>query len=242
MSGQTSPRVPAYRRLSVDERRAQLISAALQLFARNVPEDVSLDDVARHAEVSRPLVYRYFPGGKQQLYEAALHQAAQQVGACFDLPATGPLTERLALGLDRYLAFVRDHDEGFTALLRGGSVVETARTTAIVDGVRRTAAQRVLSHLPVDTPGPWLRIAVRTWISSVEAMSLISLDEGEPTLAELRDYLIDLFFGQLLVTAAHDEQTAEAIRAAAPLEPADGRIALLLERVMHTLAGTPTVS
>ena len=28
------------------------------------------------AGVSRPLVYRYFPGGKQQLYEAALRSAA----------------------------------------------------------------------------------------------------------------------------------------------------------------------
>lgn len=57
-----TPAAPAYRRLSVEERRSQLLEAALSLFAHRVPEDVSLDDVAEAAGVSRPLVYRYFPG------------------------------------------------------------------------------------------------------------------------------------------------------------------------------------
>lgn len=242
MSGQPEPRVPAYRRLTVDERRAQLIANALRLFAHHAPEDVSLDDVARLAEVSRPLVYRYFPGGKQQLYEAALQQAAERLAACFDVPAEGPLSERLRSGLDRYLAFVREHGEGFTALLRGGSVVETARTTAIVDSVRRSAAQAVVSHMAVRRPGPWLRTAVRAWISSVEAMSLISLDEGELGLAELRDYLVDLFVGQLVITAAHDRQTARVLRAAAELEPPDGRVATLLDRALRAVTPEPAGS
>ncbi|SOD60739.1 transcriptional regulator, TetR family [Streptomyces zhaozhouensis] len=240
MSGPHPPHVPAYRRLTVDERRAQLIATALRLFSRNAPEEVSLDDVAQLAEVSRPLVYRYFPGGKQQLYEAALQQAAERLSACFDVPAEGPLSERLGYGLDRYLAFVREHGEGFSALLRGGSVVETAHTTAIVDGVRRAAAQAVLGHMDVSRPGPWLRVAVRAWISSVEAMSLISLDEGELGLAELRDYLVDLLVGQLVVTSAHDRQTARVLRSAAALEPPDGRVATLLERAAHAVAAEPT--
>ncbi|WP_236669494.1 helix-turn-helix domain-containing protein, partial [Streptomyces antimycoticus] len=66
----------SYRRLSVEARRAELLTAALGLFAHRAPEDVSLDDVALAAGASRPLVYRYFPGGKQQLYEAALRSAA----------------------------------------------------------------------------------------------------------------------------------------------------------------------
>ncbi len=50
----TSPATPAYRRLSVEERRGQLLEAALGLFAHRTPEDVSLDDVAEAAGVSRP--------------------------------------------------------------------------------------------------------------------------------------------------------------------------------------------
>ncbi|MFI8087470.1 TetR/AcrR family transcriptional regulator [Streptomyces sp. NPDC086080] len=207
---------PAYRRLSVEERRSQLLEAALSLFAHRVPEDVSLDDVAEAAGVSRPLVYRYFPGGKQQLYEAALMSAADELRDCFDEPHVGPLLPRLSRAVDRYLAFVGRHDAGFSALLQGGSVVETSRTTAIVDGVRRAAAEHILSHLGVAEPGPRLRMTIRMWITAVEAASLIWLDEDkQPPVEELRDWLVEQFVAVLTVTARRDAQTDALVRALA---------------------------
>jgi len=204
---------PAYRRLNVEERRSQLLDAALTLFAHRAPEEISLDDVAEAAGVSRPLVYRYFPGGKQQLYEAALRSAADELQQCFDEPREGPLLARLARALDRYLGFVDQHDAGFSALLQGGSVVETSRTTAIVDGVRRAAAVHILSHLGVTEPGPRLRMTVRMWITAVEAASLIWLDEDkEPPLDELRDWLVEQFGAVLAVTARRDPQTAALVQ------------------------------
>ncbi|WP_030681286.1 TetR/AcrR family transcriptional regulator [Streptomyces cellulosae] len=204
--------VPAYRRLSVEERRSQLLEAALSLFAHRAPEEVSLDDVAEAAGVSRPLVYRYFPGGKQQLYEAALRSAAEELQHCFDEPREGPSLPRLARVLDRYLTFVDQHDAGFSALLQGGSVVETSRTTAIVDGVRRAAAEHILSHLRVTEPGPRLRMTVRMWITAVEAASLIWLDEDkQPPADELRDWLVEQFVAVLSVTARRDPQTSALV-------------------------------
>ncbi|MGG8405232.1 TetR/AcrR family transcriptional regulator [Streptomyces sp. 12297] len=226
-----------YRRLSVEERRGQLLETALQLFAHRAPEDVSLDDVAEAAGVSRPLVYRYFPGGKQQLYEAALRSAAEELTLCFAEPQAGPLTRRLSRALDRYLAFVDGHDAGFSALLQGGSVVETSRTTATVDGIRRSAAEQILVHLAVPEPGPRLRMMVRTWITAVEAASLIWLDEGkQPPLPELRDWLVDQFVALLTATAATDPQTADAARAALALESAQGPVGVLARRVMPVVA------
>ncbi|WP_406122137.1 TetR/AcrR family transcriptional regulator [Streptomyces sp. NBC_00989] len=207
------PAAPAYRRLNVEERRSQLLEASLTLFAHRAPEEVSLDDVAEAAGVSRPLVYRYFPGGKQQLYEAALRSAADELQQCFDEPREGPLLSRLARALDRYLGFVDQHDAGFSALLQGGSVVETSRTTAIVDGVRRAAAVHILSHLGVAEPGPRLRMTVRMWITAVEAASLIWLDEDkQPPLDELRDWLVEQFGAVLSVTARRDPQTAALVQ------------------------------
>ncbi len=81
------------------------------------------------------------------MYEAALRSAAAELKRCFAEPQTGPLSVRLSRALDRYLAFVDEHDAGFSALLHGGSVVETSRTTAIVDGVRRAAAEQIFVHL-----------------------------------------------------------------------------------------------
>lgn len=247
----SSGTAPAYRRLTVDQRRTQLIGAALGLFAHRPPEDVSLDDVAATAGVSRPLVYRYFPGGKQQLYEAALRSAADELEDCFAEAQTGPLTRRLARALDRYLAFVDEHDAGFMALLQGGSVVQTSRTHAIVDEVRRTAADQILFHLgfqpegepPADAEhppakqgqraGPRLRMTVSTWITVVEAASLIWLDEDkQPPVGELRDWLLDHFVALLMASATRDAETAGIVRRALDLEERDGPVGELARRML----------
>lgn len=229
----SAPATRAYRRLSVEERRDQLLRAALTLFAHRAPEDVSLDDVAETAGVSRPLVYRYFPGGKQQLYEAALRSSADALVLCFAEPPTGPPTERLGRVLDRYLDFVDGHDAGFSALMRGGSVAETSRTSAIVDEVRRAAAEQILVHLGVPEPGARVRMMVRTWIAAVEAASLIWLDEEKrPSAGELRDWLVDHLVALLAATAATDEETAGVVRELLALETPSGPVGTLVRRVL----------
>ncbi|KPC79943.1 MULTISPECIES: TetR/AcrR family transcriptional regulator [Streptomyces] len=237
-SAPAAPPARAYRRLGVEERRAQLLGAALSLFAHRAPDDVSIDEVAAAAGVSRPLVYRYFPGGRQQLYEAALGSAADQLTLCFAEPAAGPPTERVSRVLDRYLGFVDQHDAGFSALLRGGSVAETSRTTTIVDGVRRSAAEQILLHLgrgngPGQKPaGPRLRMMVRTWIAAVEAASLIWLDEEkQPQAADLRAWLVDHLMALLAATAASDEETEAVVAELLSQETSDGpagRLATLI--------------
>lgn len=228
-----APAARAYRRLSVEERRAQLLAAALSLFAHQPPEEISLDDVAEAAGVSRPLVYRYFPGGKQQLYEAALRSAADRLEDCFAEPAAGPPTARLARVLDRFLLFVDEHDTGFSALLRGGSVVETSRTTSIVDEVRRSAAEQILLHLGAEGAGPRMRMMVRTWIAAAEAASLIWIDEGkQPPAEEMRDWLIDHLIALLVATAATDEETAGAVADLVAQETSAGAVGTLARRLV----------
>ncbi len=226
----------AYRRMDVEARRAQLLAAAVDLFGHRRPEDVSIDDVAAAAGVSRPLVYRYFPGGKQQIYEAAVLGAADELIGRFAVAAEGPPTERLSAALDRYLAYVEEHAPAYGALLGGGSVAETSRTSAIVDGVRRRAAEQVLHHLGVSQPGPRLAMMVRSWIASVEAVSLMWIDEGrKPSRTELRDWLVDHFTGLLLVTATTDQEAARAAVAALPQETGESPAGVLLTR-LTTLA------
>ncbi|GAA1967551.1 TetR/AcrR family transcriptional regulator [Kitasatospora viridis] len=221
-----------YRRLPVQQRREQLIAVALSLFASRPPEEVSLDDVAEASGASRPLVYRYFAGGKQQLYEAALRSAAEELTNRFVISSQGTPTEQLGAVLDGYFSFVAEHDAGYGALLRGGSVVETARTSAIVDEVRRTALRRTLRYMGVREAGPRLTLLVRSWISVVEAASLSWLDEGRQIPpAELCDWLVDEFVAMTATTAGHDPQTAEVLTGLLALDGPDGRAGRLLARL-----------
>jgi AcrR family transcriptional regulator len=236
----SSSAVPAYRRMPVAERRRQLLAAAVDLFGHRGPEDVSVDDVAAAAGVSRPLVYRYFPGGKQQLYEAAVRDSARALVEGFAVPSQGPPTQRLADGLDRYLAYVDGHAPAYSALLRGGGVAETSRTEAVVDEVRRGAAELVLRHLGVRGPGPRLAMMVRAWLGCVETVCLAWLDQGrQPPLAEVRDWLVDHFTALLTVTAVRDPESARALAGALARETQDspaGRLAARLTPLLPSAA------
>lgn len=227
------PRRAAYRRLPVQQRREQLIAVALELFASRPPEDVSLDDVAEAAGASRPLVYRYFAGGKQQLYEAALRSAASELTTRFTVDArSGTPTQQLGAVLHRYFDFVGEHAAGYGALLRGGSVVETARTSAIVDDVRRAALRRTLRHLGVREAGPRLTLLVRSWISVVEASAISWLDEGRQIPADsLCAWLVDQFVVMAAATAVRDAQTAEVLHGWLQLETADSPAGVLVARL-----------
>ena len=228
----SSSAVPAYRRMSVEQRRAQLLAAAVGLFGHRRPEDVSVEDVAAAAGVSRPLVYRYFPGGKQQLYEAAVLGSAEELIGRFAVPPEGPPTLRLSRALDRYLAYVDEHDTAYGALLCGSNAVGTGTTDVIVDGVRRRAGEQVLRHLGVTEPGPRLAMMVRTWIASVETMSMLWLEAGkEPPLPELRGWLVDHFTALLLATAATDAEAAEAAARVLEQEEPDSPGSVLLGRL-----------
>ena len=62
-------------RLDNDERRAQLLTLARQAFSDRSYDDVSIDDLAREAKISKGLLYHYFPT-KRDLYVAGLHEIA----------------------------------------------------------------------------------------------------------------------------------------------------------------------
>ncbi|MFJ5883755.1 TetR/AcrR family transcriptional regulator [Kitasatospora cineracea] len=219
--------------MPVQQRREQLIAVALELFAARPPEEVSLDDVAEAAGASRPLVYRYFAGGKQQLYEAALRSAASELTTRFTVRTTdGTPTQQLGAVLHGYFDFVGEHAAGYGALLRGGSVVETARTSAIVDDVRRAALRRTLRHLGVREAGPRLTLLVRSWISVVEASAISWLDEGRQIPADsLCAWLVDQFVVMAAATAVRDAQTAQALHGWLQLETADSPAGVLISRL-----------
>jgi AcrR family transcriptional regulator len=198
---------PGRRRLSVDERRDELISAALQLFSDRQPEDISIDDVADAAGASRALVYHYF-GGKQELYLAALHSAAKQLSDLLEPPADGRPLERLAVSLHRYFDFVEDHAAGFVALLRGGPAYRSGEVGEVLDGIRRLVMSRIIAAIGVEEPGPVLRITLRSWMASVETAGLDWLENRDLTRAELEHLLIDHHVVLLDVAARHDPEVA----------------------------------
>ncbi|WP_189960988.1 TetR/AcrR family transcriptional regulator [Streptomyces violascens] len=226
------------RRMGVDERRQQLIGVALELFSHRSPDDVSIDEIAAAAGISRPLVYHYFPG-KQSLYEAALRRAADELAGRFMEPHEGPLGARLLRVMGRFFDFVDEHGPGFSALMRGGPAVGSSTANAMIDEVRNAAYLQILAHLGVQKPPARLELVVRSWVSLAESTALIWLDGRRIPRGELELQLVHDFAALAAVSAAYDPEMAAIVLPMLADEPADGPFGELVDRLGALLPLVP---
>lgn len=179
-------------RLDVDERRAQLLALGLEFFSGRAYDEVSIDDIAHKAGISKGLLYHYFPA-KRDLYVAALREASRQLMERTLPDESAPPLDRLRSGLDAYLAYVEQHGRAYTALMRGG-IGSDAEVAAVLEGIREEFLGRLLMHIVLSKKVPRLmRTLVRGWIGFVEAASLDWLEHRDIDRADLAEMLTSLF-------------------------------------------------
>ena len=224
MSSEMAP-APArrrpYRRLSPDARREELITVALELFSATSPEQLSLEDVAAAAGVSRALVYRYF-SSLNELYVEALRTATGGLIDRLVPPAEGPLLVQLDEAVQHFFEFAKAYAAGYVALLRSGSTISTTEGSGLVDDVRQHAVGELLSRLGIDEPTSYLLLTLRCWVASVEGTVLAWLQEGDIPSDDLRTWLVDQLCGMLVVSAGHDPRLAEQLREVVERQRAQG--------------------
>ena len=120
---------PAYTRLPVDERRAQIVAAGTTVFAEHAYEEISMREIASAAGVSKALLYHYFPS-KIDLFKEAVSEAAGELAALIRPASDGtgaPAPEQLAATLDAYLAWIDDHARTWTKLMQSAATLPEAR-------------------------------------------------------------------------------------------------------------------
>lgn len=194
-------------RLENDQRRAQLLGLAKRAFSEQSYDEVSIDDLARQAKISKGLLYHYFPT-KRDLYVAGLAEIADEiVAAITELPEDAPPLERVRMGLDAYLGHVMEHSRAFVALMRGG-IGSDPEVALVVESVRSRLFQRLLSGSALVGPSaemiagdPKFELAVRGWIGFVEAASIDWCANPRLSRVELRELLAQILFEVMRVVA-----------------------------------------
>jgi AcrR family transcriptional regulator len=109
-----APTPSAGHRRSAEERRAEIVEAAVHAFASGGLHGTSTDEIARIAGVSQPYLFRLF-GTKRELFLAAVDRAMGRVEAMFAEAARHPVADPvpgadpvlMAMGLG-YQALLRD--------------------------------------------------------------------------------------------------------------------------------------
>ena len=180
-------------RLSLDARREQLVDLGVQIFSERPYDEVSIDDIAAAAGISKGLLYHYFPS-KRDFYVDVVRYSASEMVSFTEPDRTLEPPARLVASLDRYLDYVESHARGYLTVLRAG-IGSDPEVAAVVEHVRSQMVERTLADIPHGGDGPPapLRIAVRGWIGFVEAASMDWLEHrGMP-----RDRLRDMLASQL---------------------------------------------
>jgi AcrR family transcriptional regulator len=124
-------------------RIPQIAQIAEELFGQFGYQGTSMDDVARLAGVSKPVVYDVV-GSKDELFKLCLARSADELAARVAAAVEGaPEPDRLRAGALAFFLFVGDHRPAWRGLLASGS----APLTTEMAKIRRRQARLVAGLL-----------------------------------------------------------------------------------------------
>jgi AcrR family transcriptional regulator len=183
-------------RLDNDQRRAQLLALARKAFSDRAYDDVSIDDLAREAKISKGLLYHYFPT-KRDLYVAGLREIADElVQAVTSVPADLAPIDRARGGLNAYLDHITRHSRAFVSLMRGG-IGSDPEVSDVVENVRGKMFDTFVKDspfAPLVIGEPKFETAVRGWIGFVEGVTIDWCVNPRLSRDDLRELLLQILF------------------------------------------------
>ncbi len=178
------------RRMRAPERRAQLLDVARKVFGRNGFHEVSMEDVAKEAGVTKPILYDHF-ASKRDLYLALLDADAAlleaRVRAALEAP-TGN-RERIRASFQAYFDFVDEHTEGFRLVMR--EAIFPVNLSSKVDLVRERILAEVSALIVRESKGGVGAADAATAAVGLVAMVEAGAQRTPGGARELRDRQVD---------------------------------------------------
>ena len=208
MGSSSQPR----RRLATDARREQLLRAGVELLRVRTPDEISVDDVARRAGISRGLLYHYF-ADKDAFVVAVLEQASEELRQA--LRATSELSgrERVEAAIDAFIEYAEAHAAGFRAVLTGG--VTNRDVAAVIERTRERDLDAFVAAVAAITPEPAtargskvLRAALHAHMHFMEGAIVRWLASREITREQLRELIRRGLWGTVAAAQAVERSSA----------------------------------
>lgn len=163
---------PSRRRLSPDDRRAELLTLGAKVFGERPYDDVRIDEIAEIAGVSRALMYHYFPD-KRAFFAEVVRAESERLFAATSTPALPGQTlfERLRAGVSAYVDYHERYPHGSWAAYIGPGRTDpllvgiddadnTRQMQRILDEMRTMVTDELDSTVERD-----LRITVHGWLA-----------------------------------------------------------------------------
>jgi AcrR family transcriptional regulator len=164
-----SARTP--RRLSKDARREQLVEAAMPVLAEQGFAEFSLDDVATRADVTRNLLYHYFPRGRPDVVLAVVRLAGRELTADWVIDNTLPLPERLSANFARMLAHAMGPSDAWRIHRKARAADQPDLNEIVADYLEAVISSISLNHLGTSEPPPLVHLALTGYLAFGETMA-----------------------------------------------------------------------
>jgi AcrR family transcriptional regulator len=155
------------RRLSAEDRRRQLVGIGLAKIVETPIQDLSMDDVATEAGISRGLLFHYFPT-KTDFYLACIAAAGRRIlrNTAPDPELAGE--EQVEMTTRLMVEQIERRRDFYLALVHGHGVADP-RVSEVMDSVREGSTERVMAALDVPESR---RPVVRAWWAYTEDRAL----------------------------------------------------------------------
>jgi AcrR family transcriptional regulator len=155
------------RRLSAEDRRRQLVGIGLSRIVDTPIQDLSMDQIAAEAGISRGLLFHYFPT-KTDFYLACIAAAGRRI-LRNTAPAEGDEGPVQVRTMVTAMVEQIDRRREFYLTLVHGSGVADPRLAEVHESVRSVSTDRVVAALGLD---PGLHEVVHAWWAYVEDRAL----------------------------------------------------------------------
>ena len=155
---------PKYSRLDPGQRREQILEAANALFSERGYDEVSVEDIAGSAGVTRGLVHHYF-GGRKEVYIALLERLGTMREEQLPPPVGRSARARVADDVSRWLEWTEDNRTIWLGTLgRGEDIADPDIRRVVTDLVGRAVALVAARHADIaKDDSPRLRYALECW-------------------------------------------------------------------------------
>jgi AcrR family transcriptional regulator len=171
-------------------RERQLVELAEELFSQRGYQGASMDELARRAGVTKPVVYDLF-GSKDGLFRACLERSAERLaaGVAEAARAESDPEARLRAGGLAFLRFAADHREAWQLMMEGrfsdtATEVRRRQAALVVDLLEETAAPGVDRHE--------LEVAAHAVNSAYEGVAHWMWEHPDVPLEQLSDWTVEL--------------------------------------------------
>jgi AcrR family transcriptional regulator len=186
------------RRLTRAARRDQLVQAAMALVAEHGFADFSLDELAAHADVTRNLLYHYFPRGREDIVLAVVERAGRELTDGWVTDDALPLGERLAANFARIADHALEPSDAWLIHRHARAATEPELTAVSADFTDLVVQSVALNHFGTKRPPALARLAIVGYLSFAETV----LDQARASRTPSRARVMQLLAETLVAIVA----------------------------------------